>query len=229
MAELLNIPIPAISKSYYSGDNISGISAQLQNIKSGLGVYIRVASTLVKLPASLITSIIFIESDGQNVPENGAGAIGYMQITSATAYDTIRYFASNNLLSLGIKAILQAKIPFLNLTIRGNQFPFWDFSTLAKPQLESGLQDPELNILLGTMYLRIALDKTVSNGHARLDKAIVFYNFGMYNSLYGTASWQDSTVQSLYQNSELPEETKNYILKLMGVNGTLDILLNNKS
>lgn len=228
MAELLNIPIPAIPDNYYSNSDVSSISNSLSQIKGLLGPFILLSSTLIKIPKSLITSIIFIESGGRNIPANSAGAIGYMEITAPTAYDTIRYFSYNGYLSQGIKAMIESKLPAINLTMKGNQFPFWP-SSMGVNQLRSALTDPEFNIFVGSMYIRVCLDQTVTGGNARIDKAIVFYNFGMYNSFYSTSGWKDSTVNDLYLNDNLPDETKNYILKMIGTNGTLDILLNNKS
>ncbi|MGH2642327.1 MAG: transglycosylase SLT domain-containing protein [Chitinophagaceae bacterium] len=228
MAELLNIPIPDISQSYYDDSDLSSISMGLSSIQDNLSQYISVAAALCKIPYNLILSIIFIESAGKNVGMNGAGAIGLMQVTGGTAYDTIRLIDYAGELSFGMKSIISSKIPSANYKMRGNQLIFWN-QNIAIPEINNALGDPQFNILLGSMYLRLALDKTVTSGKARLDKAVIMYNFGMYNPFYSTSDWSTEDSSTLYENPALPTETKNYILKLIGVNGTLDILLNNKT
>ena len=74
---------------------------------------------------------------------------------------------------------------------------------------------PLLNILIGSMLLAVLIGEETENGQVRLDKVISRYNRGYFTHPKGTTAELLASTKG---------ETKAYILKLVGVNSTMDIL-----
>jgi hypothetical protein len=83
------------------------------------------------------------------------------------------------------------------------------------------LVKPSLNILIGSIYLGILIDESSKNGKIDLHKVVIRYNKGYFAD--GKGSQIPDTVEAALANTNT--ESKNYILKLMGKNGTLDTML----
>ncbi len=86
---------------------------------------------------------------------------------------------------------------------------------------KADLIKPALNILMGAIYIGILIDESTKNGKVNLHKVVVRYNKGYFADKKG-ANLPDSIEESV---ANMNTESKNYILKLMGVNGTLDTLI----
>lgn len=223
--KMLNVPIPAIADNFYPAHEIPSIKDTITSIESNYGNHITTASYLTFLPKQLISSIIYIESGGQNQPENSAGAVGLMEVTAPTVYDAIRLMNYNGKLTAIIKGYLDQYLPFADYSMRGNQFTMWSSGT-AVPQIKQYLTNEGFNIFCGSLVFRNCFEKSIENGKARLDKAICFYNYGLYHAFYRTGEFINSTIHNLFNNQNLPKETQDYILKMIGKNGTLDSILN---
>lgn len=78
--------------------------------------------------------------------------------------------------------------------------------------------DPLLNILIGSIYLGLLIDEHTEGSSVRLDKVVIRYNRGYFSDNRGKNIVGD--IDSVVKN--VPTESKNYVLKLLGKNGTLD-------
>jgi soluble lytic murein transglycosylase-like protein len=92
---------------------------------------------------------------------------------------------------------------------------------------QKDLQNPELNILIGSIILGQYIDKTWGtdpDGNIRMDRVISLYNWGpkgFKNNAIATKNLQQILVS-------IPSTTKAYIEKMLGKNGALDIAINDK-
>jgi len=92
---------------------------------------------------------------------------------------------------------------------------------------QKDLQNPELNILIGSIILGQYIDKpwgTDPDGNIRMDRVISLYNWGpkgFKNNAIATKNLQQILIS-------IPATTKAYIEKMLGKNGALDIAMNDK-
>ena len=89
---------------------------------------------------------------------------------------------------------------------------------------QADLQNPELNILVGSIILGQYLDTKwgTENGQARMDRVIARYNWGQagFNRTQIGEKSLDQVLKSV------PDVTRVYINKMLGQNGALDIAVN---
>jgi soluble lytic murein transglycosylase-like protein len=92
---------------------------------------------------------------------------------------------------------------------------------------QADLQNPELNILIGSITLGQYIDKEWgkdAEGNIRMDRVISLYNWGpvgFKNNAIATKTLPQILVS-------IPSTTKAYIEKMLGKNGALDIAINDK-
>jgi hypothetical protein len=55
-----------------------------------------------------------------------------------------------------------------------------------------------------------------------MDKVIIQYNMGRYSKVTKTTDWKTLPKDELYK--KMNKITQSYIVKMLGINGTLDIL-----
>lgn len=214
---ILNIPIPALDDSFYDTSESSQVKTALNRINQRFGNIISTVSRLTGVPEILITSFIFIESGGNdNVPSTGVErATGLMQISPATVYDTINIEIRQKRLTLDESKLLSKYIPnFRNLLRR--PYP------QVRQNIIDALKNNEFNILVGTMYLSQLISINRRGNDLRLDKVVIQYNQGRFHPITRTLRWKTLPKQELYKT--LNETTQAYVVKLMGINGTLDLL-----
>ena len=211
----MEIVIPMIGQSFWQASQIGAVKEKLQAIGNTFYSQIANASTLTGVPANLIISIIFIESAGVATAKSGAGAAGLMQVTPDTASGVI--FLTHKAGKLN-PALRQALITLLGqrvLCIEKQHFmgqPVKCNTAITTAELFN----PMLNILIGSMLIALLIDQHTEAGKVRLDKVITRYNRGYFYKPKGTVTELLASVTG---------ETKAYILKLVGINSTMDILL----
>jgi soluble lytic murein transglycosylase-like protein len=91
---------------------------------------------------------------------------------------------------------------------------------------QADLQNPELNILIGSIILNQYLDQSwgKEDGKIRMDRIIARYNWGSAGFRRNTLDKKD--LKEVLAN--IPAVTATYIHKMLGKNGALDIALNDK-
>lgn len=213
----VNLKIPAIQDTFYNATQAPQVRRALESINARFGSIIRNVSTLTKVPEILITSFIFIESGGDDkVPSTGVErATGLMQISPATVYDTINIEIRQKRLSTGEANIINKYIPNFRTTMRR---PY----SQVRQSIINALRNNEFNILLGTMYMGQLIDINKKGNDLRLDKVVVQYNQGRFSPVTKSIDWKTLSKQELYKR--LNKTTQAYVVKLIGVNGTLDLL-----
>lgn len=217
----LNIKIPAINDKFYPDHVVPQIEAKIKNvIRPKYGKYINNISEISGVPVPLIESFIFIESRGDEKIQSKF-ATGLMQLNPPTASDAIVKEKGLGRLDDREAAILKKYL--------GNRFSLVE---KVKPKQTSlgksfvtneDLLKPEFNILVGTILLGQLVNEFTENGKLRLDKVVTIYNGGRYSSAgKKIIKFKGDTKELLTQ---VPKESSDYIKKLIGTQGLLDIIV----
>lgn len=220
--QTLNVKIPSINQSYYDSVAAKANEAKVINvIRPKFGKYINNIANIVRLPAELLESFIFIESGG-NDKSQSPYAIGLMQLNGATASDALVFEKGKNRLEKSesdlLKKYLGSRYSTLD-KVKPNQKSL-GVSFITKDDLLK----PELNILIGAILLKQLVDEfTEKNGVVRLDKVISVYNGGRYSKSNKKVIPFTGNIEELI--TIVPKETSAYIKKLVGVKGMLDTLI----
>lgn len=193
--------------------------AALDAIYARYKMEINQASKLTNVPTQIITSIIFIESGGDANASNG-GTFGLMQILPDAMVDVlvmvnkkgnltqVEKDALRNTLGNRLDAVLKMKYPGDAPMSKGKYSP----PLITKDDL---MKSP-FNILCGSIYLGLLIGEETTNGTTRLDRVVARYNLGYYSKL------PKLSTEALLADKTIRDTTKNYILKFVGKNGTLD-------
>ena len=212
----LKIDVPAIQKKFNTDASLPQVKALLQTIRSTYKKEIAQAVKETKVPEEIVTSFIYVESNGKPTIIGGI-SVGLMQINPDAAVFTIWKEKKDGRLSEAEIAVIKRVIGESNYNcIISAKYSGQQLSCGAKVTNQH-LFNPEFNILIGAALIGILMDESVENGVVRLDRVIVRYNKGYYakNGLAGD-------INAVYANSG---QTSSYISKIMGQNGTLDLLV----
>jgi soluble lytic murein transglycosylase-like protein len=173
------------------------------------------------VPKELIESFIFIESGG-NANAQSPYAVGLMQLSPATASDTLVKEKGLGRLSAPETELLKKYLGGRYGLIEGVKPKQ---TSLGKTFItKKDLFIPEFNILLGTILLKQLMDEfTEPNGKIRMDKVIVIYNGGRYGKIAKKVIASKEGIEEIVKI--VPKETSSYILKLLGTEGILDTMV----
>lgn len=217
----VKIDVPSLPASYYDVVSAKANKEKIVNvIRPKFGKYIKVASVICGVPAELIEGFIFIESGG-NPNASSPYAVGLMQVGFATASDSLVREKGAGRLSPAeasiIKKYLGSRYSLLE-KVKPNQ------KTIGKTFItKQDLLNPEFNITVGCILLKQLIDEfTEKSGKVRMDKVIAIYNSGRYGATAKKViAYQGGVAQMV---KEVPKETSDYIVKLLGKDGILDTL-----
>jgi hypothetical protein len=221
--------IPAVNKifkqkngtfAYDRKDVIESHKKMINDVEKNYGNLISKWAKVFDIDEGVIISFICTESGGKNVQPNSFKATGLMQVTPLTVYETITKWKT----MVGSDMPQQA-VSFFNSKVSstskwsGNRQP----SSSELSQITTKLNDVEYNIAVGTAVIRWLLQAYNKIGKATLEKVIVSYNAGFY----GTRNLvKDQNITEILANNKLQAETKNYVLKMLGVFGFMDLYYN---
>ena len=190
------------------------IKTMIERILYNYGTFITFASENSKLPKSVITSFIAVESGG-NAKAGASGHItqGLMQWNRTYAKAQLEEeYADKRLTEAEQKKLASFGIKFINGKTR---------AITNADQLK-----PELNILIGSIILGQLADEkwaTDSSGSLRLDRMIAVYNAGAYGDTGKKARLGEyNTPYDL--SKAVNSVTSSYIAKILGRDGAMDIL-----
>lgn len=185
-------------------------------------------ATKMSIPENVLIGFYGVESGGNDkVGMNSAGAIGLGQVTRPAAYDAIKKEIIDGYMTDDEKAYVKRKVPALgknNFAIKygGYEGITYQGNTEVQKQLLDALNDAEFNIFVSSMILaQLAERYRDMNGVPKLHQVIAHYNGGRK---YGDRSKAYPNAWDAVNASDLPTETKNYMKKLVGTNGFLDVL-----
>jgi hypothetical protein len=220
------IKVPDINRSFVQGSyKYSDKSVALANtnlldkiVKDYLG-FINTWGTEFEIDNSIIAGFIATESGGKNAPANKYDATGLMQVTPNSVWEILVKWQVmvNSPLSAKAKSFFNKAIPS-SKNFNANTLP----SSAVKSEIRKALQNnSEFNIAIGTATLRWLLEAFKDGNVASINKVMVSYNAGYYsmkNKVIGKL-----TTEQLLNNKTIPLESRGYLLKMLGVNGFLDL------
>lgn len=226
------IKVPAIDMEY-SKQFADEAPKAVKYIRANYGNIVNAAAKDVGIDPNVVIAFMVIESarmdgTGRVNPQakSPVGAMGLMQLMPPTAFDTIEKQAP--VMSSQQAAIINKYLPGL-LKPGG----FTGFYKNYKLKLETALNDPEFNIWLGTMQLaqlfKYIINKT---GSLNLAQAIVAYNAGTgnFNKWVVNNNLHKSDSTALVKGLQVAgglKESRQYIVKLLGINGSLMAAIRN--
>lgn len=211
------LKLPLVTKAYYSADQIPKVKAGLIEIKAKFSTFIRSVSLLTRVPEELIIAFIYIESGGNaSVINKSSGAAGLMQLVAAAANDILHLENKQGRLQDAEKEILRKYLGnrldcILSMKYMAQKLPC--NGNKGNVITKADLLKPELNILIGAIYLGILMAQFTENTIVRLDKIVIKYNRGFFSKIKG------STVSQVY--AAVSGETRSYIEKLTGPNNVI--------
>lgn len=226
------IQVPQINMEF-SGQFSEEAPRAVKFIRKNYGNIVRDASADIGIDPNFIIGFMVIESakmdgSGQVNPRatSPAGAKGLMQLTPETAFDAIEKQAP--VMSNKQVTIVNKYLP--GLVKAGG---FTGFYKNYKDKLSNVLFEPEFSIWIGAM-LKAQICKYVINnsGSLNLAQVVVIYNAGEGNYkkwvVNNNLSKSDSTtlVKGLQVAGGL-KESRQYIVKLLGINGSLVAAIKN--
>jgi len=219
----LNISLPMTTAAYYPASQAGMVRQRITEIRQQYSRLIEQSAALTRVPAGLIAGLVFVESNGRATAVSSAGAVGLMQLKPQSANDAI--FLENRMERL-TEAEREIIIRYLGTRAEGI-FRMKYLGHKLPQNNQSGnvvtredLLKPEFNLLVGSMLLGLLIDQHTEGGVLRLDKAVVRYNQGYFYKPQG-----DTIAQTLDSARLRSAEAYNYILKMVGRNGALEVQL----
>lgn len=222
----LDLKVPDINRTYVSGtynyskpETITANKAMMDKIYKDYGKFINKWGVEFEVDDSIITGFIATESGGINVPPNSFGATGLMQMTPETVWEILSKWEKivGTPLSKNATTFFNKVIPS-SKKYDPNVLP----TSSVKAEISNALKsNVEFNIAIGTANIRWLLEAFKDDSRVHINKVMVSYNSGYYasrNKVKGAV-----TTTQLVNNKAFTLESRGYLLKMLGVNGFLDL------
>ena len=226
----VEMKVPDVNRSFSQGNFkysdksvMNGNKSMLDRILKDYTKFINTWGEEFEIDNSIIACFIATESGGKNAPPNRFDATGLMQVTPNTVWEILAKWR------VKVKSPLSEKAKsFFNKAIPSSRN--YNPNKLPTPAIRSEIRvalqrNPEFNIAIGTAVLRWLLEAFKDGDVAHLNKVMVSYNAGYYsmrNKVKGKM-----TTEQLLNNRTIPLESRGYLLKMLGVNGFLDLWFKN--
>lgn len=224
----LTIKVPEVQKSFQKYSTASEKKANIdmiKNIDRRFGSLCQKWGDVFEIDRGVLVAFIATESGG-NPNEANFCCTGLMQVSPIAVFDVANKFSQTGQpLPESVKQVL-SQIP--------NLLNKQKMSEDTKATIKKRLFDPNFNIMCGAMILRWLLER-FSNFFtgAQLNKAIIGYNAGGYMKAINVTPSQpiktpvDTT--TYITMPRIPTETKNYLVKMLGVDGFLSLIYKEKA
>lgn len=211
----VKVKVPDLKTSYdnYSKPEVKQANLNMmKSIISNYGAIISKYMQTLSIPKSIVVSVIGTESGGKMVGKNAYGAIGLMQVTYPTFVEVTTNW----------KKFTKEEMP---------KFLKDNLDRLApnktKSVIESKLaSSPELNILVGMMLLRMLSERFGGN----FNRVLVAYNAGAYTKSQNVGTTPITTsvdTATLVLDKRVPSQSRDYLQKVLGKDGFLELYYNN--
>jgi soluble lytic murein transglycosylase-like protein len=220
------IKVPDINRSFvqgnykYSNPSVATANTAILNqIGNGFLGYINTWGEEFEIDNSIIAGFIATESGGKNVAPNKYDATGLMQVTPNSVWEILVKWENivKSPLSSKAKSFFNKAIPS-SKNFNANNLP----SSAVKSEIRKALQNnSEFNIAIGTATLRWLLEAFKEGNTVNINKVMVSYNAGYYAMKDKVKG--NPTTEQLLNNKKIPLESRAYLLKMLGVNGFLDL------
>ena len=186
------------------------------------GKFFKQASDLTNVPVQVLMSFAVVESTMNPSAKTGF-TTGMMQWNRDKGYADV---VLSNEFRMGRLSDKEKEV----LKRKGVK---WDATGKFQPITAEQQLDVELNILIGAIYLGQYMDSiikgkqltpfAVDNGALRIDRIIPPYNTGE-GSNFSIAAINKTHATPLQTAQNSPGVTRDYINKILGVNGAMDVL-----
>jgi hypothetical protein len=192
----------------------------INDVDKNYGKIIDKWASVFQIDRGIIISFICTESGGRNAPANKFKATGLMQVTPNTVYEVItKWNVQVKLpLSTSSKSFFSSKVSTTSKW-SSNRTP----TSAESSQILSMLSDVEYNIAVGTATIRWMIEAFAKIGVGGLDKVMVAYNAGYYGTRNKV---KNLTTEQIVADKTIPSESRAYVLKMLGVNGFMDLYYN---
>jgi soluble lytic murein transglycosylase-like protein len=235
-----NIKIPAIAETApNAGPGVTykmAVIADIKFLKKNFSQYFNAASQYSGVPQTILYGFAAVESGSLGAKAiSPAGAIGVMQESPATCYDTLarQLAAFNDDNGLACAELLNTLAPNVFIKMREpaskkaslyyRLLPYYGNQTAYR----NALLNPYFNIITGAFTIaQLLMQSIASTGQPRLDHVIIKYNAGIGNfaRLVTNRGLEKNTVDTAQLKANIPmAETKAYIVKMLGINGSMDV------
>jgi len=199
-----------------------GLKDQMVKTWAKYGKWFKYYAETSKVPAEILLAFTMVESGGNPLAggssSNTQGLMQWNRLyaggTGNTDFVLTREFNKGRLTQAEKDKLASFGIKF---DAKGN----------TRAITQADLQNPELNILIGSIILGQYIDETWGkdpDGKIRMDRIIAKYNWGIGGFKKNGLATKD--LQGVLAN--VPSTTKTYIEKMLGKNGALDIAINDK-
>jgi soluble lytic murein transglycosylase-like protein len=223
----LTLAVPVISPvvlnsptSWYKTRD--GLKEQMKNTWAKYGKWFKYYAETSKVPAEILLAFAMVESGGNPLAGgSNSKTQGLMQwnrtFTGGTGnpdFTLSKEFLKGRLSQAEKEKLASFKITF---DAKGN----------TRTLTQADLQNPELNILIGSIILGQYIDEVWGkdpDGKIRMDRIIAKYNWGLKG--FKENGLATKNIKDVLAN--VPLTTKTYIEKMLGKNGALDIAVNDK-
>jgi uncharacterized radical SAM superfamily Fe-S cluster-containing enzyme len=205
---------------YSKSNTIESHKKMINDVDRNYGKIIDKWADVFDIDRGIIISFICTESGGKNAPRNRYNATGLMQVTPNTVYEVIAKWSSQ----VSVPFSAQTKTFFNSKVSTTSKWSANRNPTSAETtQISSALTNVEYNIAIGTATIRWMIEAFAKTGVGGLDKVMVAYNAGYYGTRNKV---KNLTVKEIVINKNIPLESRAYILKMLGVNGFMDLYYN---
>ncbi len=233
----LTIKAPATTQAFYSKGERAMLYRAIKAIERKYGGYILEASLACNVKSAVITSVILLQSNGNEKLVTGSAMdtqkhYGLMQLTPETAVAVIHLESkmvnmngklesrlSPTEYNLLVKYIGKDRTDCYTKTMQ-NLGP--DEYNKCRPLKSTDMLLPGFSILVGTMLLGRLLDETREGEELRLDRAYLKYNMDPFYQIKAKKFAPIDEV--LKEAKKIGNKQYEGILKLVGANGLLDVI-----
>jgi hypothetical protein len=180
---------------------------------------------IFEIDDSIIANFLTAESGGKDLAPRGKDQItGAMQVSTDTVWEVLAKWKSMT----GSDLPKEAKAYFDKLLPESKKFNpnVLPTSVLKNKIADLLFKNREFSIAIGTANIRWLLEAYSNGVTSPINKVMVGYNAGYY----GTKSKMKGspTTLTLVNNKSIPLESRNYLLKMLGKNGFIELFFDNK-
>lgn len=235
------VKVPDVDQTFKSGNYNYGSPAvknanvnMMKKISKDFSSSMTLYGSLLAIPNGVINAFMCSESGGTPVQKtNPSGAQKYdvwglMAISPAAFFDAFvkwKNHVKTEPIPEGIKSVVRNKVPGLLMSNPGTS----NFSAIR-----TALQtDNDFNIMAGCMVLRWLFERFSVMGVTLFNKALVSYNAGLYQKFLTEGgstrpNLEVTDTATLVANKSVPQESKSYLLKVLGNDGFMDLYYGQK-
>jgi soluble lytic murein transglycosylase-like protein len=232
--KVIRVQVPDLKTAYKSGNidyssakDKTGNIAMIKRIDRDYGSLIDYWKKVFEIPQSVIIGFIATESGGRMLPPNKFNATGLMQVTAVALWEGVKKWKSTTKTDLPpeVVAELNKKTPEILSSKLASPSAAMTSKILTVLKNDAGF-----NIMAGTLVLRWNIERfSTSITGGQLNKALVAYNAGAYTRSLNVGTnpiLQPIDTLVLATSAKVPIESRNYLYKMMGKDGFLDLIYN---